>query len=152
MVKELGKYSKPVMLKRGPAATIREFLLAAEHIMHAGNEQVILCERGVKGIDSTYTRNTLDLASIPIIHKYSHLPIIVDPSHGTGRRYLIEPMSKAALIAGANGLMIEVHHDPDHASSDGAQSLTIEQFTNVMQDINKLIGRLDWDNTHATKA
>ena len=152
LLKAVGKYNKPVMLKRGPAATIREFLLAAEHIMYAGNEQVILCERGVKGIDSTYTRNTLDLAAVPIIHKYSHLPVIVDPSHGTGRRYLIEPMSKAALIAGANGLMIEVHHDPDRASSDGAQSLTIEQFTNMMVDINKIIGRLDWDKKHETVA
>lgn len=152
LLKAVGKCGKPVMLKRGPASTIREFLLAAEHIMHAGNNEVILCERGVKGIDSTYTRNTLDLAAIPIIHKYSHLPIIVDPSHGTGRRYLIEPMSKAALIAGANGLMIEVHHDPDHASSDGAQSLTIEQFNSVMSDINKLIGRIDWDNTHVAKS
>ncbi|MCQ2957724.1 MAG: 3-deoxy-7-phosphoheptulonate synthase [Candidatus Gastranaerophilales bacterium] len=148
LLKALGKCEKPVMLKRGAAATIREFLLAAEHIMYAGNEQVILCERGIKGIDSTYTRNTLDLAAVPIIHKYSHLPVIVDPSHGTGRRYLIEPMSKAALISGANGLMIEVHHDPDHASSDGAQSLTIAQFENMMNDINKLIGRLDWDNQH----
>ena len=86
---------------------------------------------------------------MPIIQKYSHLPVVVDPSHGTGRRYLIEPMSKAALICGANGLMIEVHHDPDRASSDGAQSLTIEQFTNMMTDINRIIGRLDWDNQHA---
>ena len=148
LLKALGKCNKPVMLKRGAAATIREFLLAAEHIMYAGNEQVILCERGIKGIDSTYTRNTLDLTAVPIIHKYSHLPIIVDPSHGTGRRYLIEPMSKAALIAGANGLMIEVHHDPDHASSDGAQSLTIEQFTNMMNDINKLIHLLDLDSQY----
>ena len=148
LLKALGKCSKPIMLKRGAAATIREFLLAAEHIMYAGNEQVILCERGIKGIDSTYTRNTLDLTAVPIIHKYSHLPIIVDPSHGTGRRYLIKPMSKAALISGANGLMIEVHHDPDHASSDGAQSLTIEQFTNMMQDINRLISLLDLDNQY----
>ncbi len=139
LLKALGKCEKPVMLKRGSAATIREFLLAAEHIMYAGNERVILCERGIKGIDSTYTRNTLDLAAVPIIHKYSHLPVIVDPSHGTGRRYLIEPMSKSAIISGANGLMIEVHHDPDHASSDGAQSLTIEQFEGVMKDINQLI-------------
>jgi len=146
LLKALGKCNKPVMLKRGAAATIREFLLAAEHIMYAGNEHVILCERGIKGIDSTYTRNTLDLAAVPIIHKYSHLPIIVDPSHGTGRRYLIEPMSKAALISGANGLMIEVHHDPDHASSDGAQSLTISQFKNMMQDISNLISRLGMDS------
>jgi len=149
LLKALGKCDKPVMLKRGPAATIREFLLAAEHIMYAGNEQVILCERGVKGIDSAYTRNTLDLSAIPIVHKYSHLPIIVDPSHGTGRRYLIEPMSKAAIISGANGLMIEVHHDPDRASSDGAQSLQIAQFENVMKNINKLIRMLESDSVYA---
>jgi len=150
LLKALGKCSKPVMLKRGPAATIREFLLAAEHIMYAGNSNVILCERGVKGIDSTYTRNTLDLAAVPIIHKYSHLPVIVDPSHGTGRRYLIEPMAKAAIISGANGLMVEVHHDPDHASSDGAQSLTIDQFKNMMKNINHLMEILNSDNDNAT--
>lgn len=146
LLKAVGKCHKPVMLKRGPAATIREFLLAAEHIMCNGNDNVILCERGVKGLDNSFTRNTLDLSLIPIVKKYSHLPIIVDPSHGTGRRYLIEPMSKAALVAGANGLMMEVHHDPDNASSDGAQSLTIEQFKDVAKRINKLIGRIDYDN------
>lgn len=149
LLKALGKCERPVMLKRGPAATIREFLLAAEHIMYAGNEQVILCERGVKGIDSTYTRNTLDLAAVPIIQKYSHLPVIVDPSHGTGRRYLIEPMAKAALISGANGLMIEVHHDPDHASSDGAQSLTIAQFETLMEHVNRLVKLIELDNSYA---
>ena len=146
LLKAVGKCSKPVLLKRGGAATIREFLLAAEHIMCNGNEKVILCERGVKGFDSTFTRNTLDIAAIPIIKKYSHLPIIADPSHGTGRRYLVEPMAKAALIAGANGIMIEVHHDPEHASSDGAQSLTIEQFKETQRRLNKLIGRIDYDN------
>lgn len=146
LLKAAGKYNKPVMLKRGAAATIREFLLAAEHIMHAGNEDVILCERGVKGIDSTYTRNTLDVAAIPIIKKYSHLPIVSDPSHGTGRRYLVEPMTKASLVAGAHGIMMEVHHDPDRASSDGAQSLNIEQFKDMMSSVNKLIGRIDYDN------
>ena len=149
LLKAVGKCRKPVLLKRGSAATIREFLLAAEHIMYAGNEQVILCERGIKGVDSSSTRNTLDLAAVPVIHKFSHLPIIVDPSHGTGRRYLIEPMSKAALISGANGLMIEVHHDPDHASSDGAQSLTIEQFNDVMKNINYMLDRLNWDEVDA---
>jgi len=139
LLKAVGKTEKPVLLKRGPSATIREFLLAAEHIMYAGNTNVILCERGVIGIDSTYTRNTLDIAAIPIIKKYSHLPIIIDPSHGTGRRYLIAPMSKAGLIAGAHGLMIEVHHDPDKAYSDGAQSLTIEQFAETMTEVNDLI-------------
>ena len=149
LLKAVGKYNKPVMLKRGPAATIREFLLAAEHILYNGNPNVILCERGIKGFDSTYTRNTLDLAAVPIIKKYSHLPIIVDPSHGTGKRYLIEPMSKAALVAGAHGIMMEVHHDPDRAYSDGAQSLNIEQFKKVMTSINQLIGRIDYSNKHA---
>lgn len=146
LLKALGQIKKPVMLKRGAAATIREFLLAAEHIMYNGNKNVILCERGIKGIDSDFTRNTLDLASIPVIRKYSHLPVIVDPSHGTGKRYLIEPMGKAALVSGAHGLMYEVHHDPDHASSDGAQSLNIEQFKEVTRNFNKLIGRIDYDN------
>lgn len=146
LLKAVGKCDKPVLLKRGGAATIREFLLAAEHIMCNGNEKVILCERGIKSFDSTFTRNTLDLAAIPIIRKYSHLPIIADPSHGTGRRYLIEPMAKAALVAGANGLMIEVHHDPENASSDGAQSLNIQQFKEMQKRLNKLIGRIDYDN------
>ncbi len=146
LLKAVGKCGKPVLLKRGGAASIREFLLAAEHIMCNGNEKVILCERGIKSFDSTFTRNTLDLAAIPIIKKYSHLPIIADPSHGTGRRYLIEPMAKAALVAGANGLMIEVHHDPENASSDGAQSLSIPQFKDMQKRINKLIGRIDYDN------
>lgn len=146
LLKAVGKCDKPVLLKRGPAASIREFLLAAEHIMCNGNEKVILCERGIKGFDSTFTRNTLDLAAVPVIKKYSHLPIVVDPSHACGRRYLIEPMSKAALMAGANGLLIEVHHDPDNASSDGAQSLNIEQFKKVAKNLNRLIGRIDYDN------
>ena len=146
MLKALGKIDKPVMIKRGPAATIREFLLAAEYVVYNGNPNVILCERGIKGIDNDFTRNTLDITAVPIIRKYSHLPIIVDPSHGTGKRYLIEPMGKAALIAGAHGLMIEVHHDPDHESSDGAQSLSIEQFKDVAKRLNKLIGRIDYDN------
>ncbi len=138
LLKALGKVGKPVILKRGPAASIREFLLAAEYIMYAGNPDIILCERGVKGFDSHYTRNILDIASIPVIKKYSHLPVIVDPSHATGRRYLIEPMSRAALAAGAHGLMIEVHHDPENASSDGAQSLTTDQFKALMVQLNKL--------------
>ena len=146
MLKALGKIDTPVMIKRGAAATIREFVLAGEYVVYNGNPNVILCERGIKGIDNDYTRNTLDIAAVPIIRKYSHLPIIVDPSHGTGKRYLIEPMGKAALIAGAHGLMIEVHHDPDHASSDGAQSLSIEQFREVSKKLNKLIGRIDYDN------
>ncbi len=146
LLKALGRIKKPVMLKRGPAASIKEFLLAAEHIMYNGNPNVILCERGVKGYDSDYARNTLDIAAVPILHKYSHLPVIVDPSHGTGRRYLIEPMGKAALIAGANGLMYEIHNDPDNASSDGAQSLDLKMFREVTKHFNRLIGRIDYDN------
>ena len=146
LLKAVGKSKKPVLLKRGGASTIREFLLAAEYIMCNGNENVILCERGIKSFDQSFTRNVLDISAVPVNKKLSHLPIIVDPSHATGRRYLIEPMSKAALIAGAHGIMMEVHHDPDNASSDGAQSLSIEQFTDVVKRINKLIGRIDYDN------
>ena len=139
LLKAAGQTGKPIMLKNGPAATIREFLLAAEHILATGNPKVILCERGVKGFDNTYTRNTLDVAAIPVIKKYSHLPIIIDPSHGTGRRYLVEPLANAGLVVGANGVMMEVHHDPDRASSDGAQSLTIEQFKQTMKHLNHLM-------------
>lgn len=150
LLKALGEIGKPVMLKRGPAATIREFLLAAEHIMYNGNPNVILCERGIKGIDSQYSRNTLDIASIPIIKRYSHLPVIVDPSHATGRRYLIEPMSKASLVAGAHGLMVEVHNDPDNALCDGAQSLTLSMFDDMMQTLNKLMDILGYEQNKAT--
>lgn len=143
LLKAIGKTNKPVMLKRGPAAGIREFLLAAEHILYNGNKNVILCERGIKGFDSNYTRNVLDLAAVPVIKKYSHLPVIVDPSHATGKRYLIEPMSKAAIVAGADGLMVEIHNNPDKAYSDGAQSLTIPQFKNLMTHLSALIKVLD---------
>ena len=138
LLKAIGKCNKPVILKRGPSASIKEFLLAAEHIMYNGNSNVILCERGIKGFDTGYTRNVLDLASVGVIRKYSHLPIIVDPSHATGKRYLIEPMSKAALVAGANGIMMEVHNNPDKAYSDGAQSLTIPQFKTLMKHLDRL--------------
>lgn len=146
LLKALGHIKKPVMLKRGPAASIKEFLLAAEHIMYNGNHNVILCERGIKGYDNDFSRNTLDIAAVPILRKFSHLPVIVDPSHGTGRRYLIEPMGKAALVAGAHGLMYEIHNDPDNASSDGAQSLDLDTFRDVTKRFNKLIGRIDYDN------
>ncbi len=149
LLKALGKIDKPVIIKRGPAAPIREFLLAAEYVVYNGNPNVILCERGIKGTDTDFTRNTLDIAAVPIIRKFSHLPIIIDPSHGTGKRYLIEPMGKAALIAGAHGLIYEVHHDPDHASSDGHQSLNIEQFKEITKKFNKLIGRIDYDNKNS---
>ena len=149
LLKALGKINKPVMIKRGPAATIKEFLLAAEYVVSNGNENVILCERGIRSFDSQYSRNVLDIAAVPIIRKYSHLPIIVDPSHGTGKRYLIEPMGKAALVAGANGLMYEIHNDPDNAMSDGAQSLNLDQFRQVTRSLNKLIGRIDYDNKNS---
>ncbi len=149
LLKALGRIKKPVMIKRGPAATIKELLLAAEYVLANGNPNVILCERGIRGFDSQYSRNVLDIAAVPIIRKYSHLPIIVDPSHGTGKRYLIEPMGKAALVAGAHGLMYEVHHDPDNAMCDGAQSLNLEQFKEVTKSLNKLIGRIDYDNKMA---
>ncbi len=139
LLKAVGKCDKPVVLKRGPASTINEFLLAAEHIMYNGNEKVILCERGIKGFDNSYTRNILDIAAIPVVKNYSHLPIIVDPSHGTGQRYLIEPMAKAGLVAGADGVMVEVHHNPSQAMSDGKQSLSIPQFREVFSNLNSLI-------------
>ena len=143
LLKAIGKCNTPVILKRGPAAGIKEFLLAAEHIMYNGNPNVILCERGIKGFDSGYTRNVLDLAAVGVIKKYSHLPIIVDPSHATGQRYLIEPMSKAAIVAGADGIMMEVHNNPDNAYSDGAQSLTIPQFKTLMKHLDRLIDVLE---------
>lgn len=142
LLKAVGRCNKPIILKRGPASTIREFLLAAEHIMYNGNEKVILCERGLKSFDSAFTRNLLDISAIPVIKKYSHLPIIVDPSHGTGQRYLIEPMAKAGLIVGADGIMVEVHQNPSQALSDGKQSLSIPQFKEVFTRLNMLIDTL----------
>lgn len=143
LLKAVGKCNKPVILKRGLSSTIREFLLAAEHIMYNGNSQVILCERGIRSFDSDFTRNVMDIASIPVIKKYSHLPIIIDPSHGTGQRYLIEPMAKAGLVVGAAGVMIEVHQDPENALSDGKQSLTIPMFKDVMGRLNKFTSHLN---------
>ena len=126
--------------------------MAAEYIMAGGNHDVILCERGVKGFDSMYTRNTLDVAAIPVIKKYSHLPIIIDPSHGTGRRYLIEPMAKAGLVAGADGVMVEVHHNPAHALSDGKQSLSIPQFKEVFTKLNSIIDVLHLEKSMSLSA
>lgn len=145
LLQAVGKCKKPVILKRGLASTIREFLLAAEHIMYQGNHNVILCERGIRSFDSAFTRNVMDIASIPVIKKYSHLPIIVDPSHGTGQRYLIEPLAKAGLIVGADGIMIEVHHDPENALSDGKQSLPIPMFKEVMKRLNQFNDRLHYE-------
>ena len=141
----VGKCKKPVILKRGLASTIREFLLAAEHILYNGNPNVILCERGIRSFDNAFTRNVMDIASVPVIKKYSHLPIIVDPSHGTGQRYLIEPMAKAGLVVGADGVMMEVHHDPENALSDGKQSLPLPMFKEVMKRINKFNECLHYD-------
>lgn len=138
LLKAVGRQQKPAMLKRGLSATVREFLLAAEHIIYQGNEQVILCERGIRGFDSTFTRNILDLAVVPVLKRLSHLPVVIDPSHATGHRYLVPPMASASVFAGANGLMIEVHHDPDNALSDGGQSLNLQQFEALMEDLNKI--------------
>lgn len=146
LLKTVGQCNKPVLLKRGPASTIREFLLAAEHIMYSGNERVILCERGVRSFDSAFTRNLLDISAVPVIKKYSHLPVIIDPSHGTGQRYLIEPMSKAGLIAGADGIMAEVHPNPAQALSDGKQSLSIPQFIQIFTNLNRLIDIMQKEN------
>jgi len=134
LLRELGKQRKPVLLKRGIAATIEELLLSAEYIMAGGNYDVILCERGIRTFE-TYTRNTMDISAIPVVQKLSHLPIIADPSHGTGRRDKVAPMARAAVAAGADGLLIEVHPDPDRALSDGAQSLRVEQFEELMNQL-----------------
>ncbi len=134
LLREAGRQPKPVLLKRGPAATIDELLLSAEYILSEGNYNVILCERGIRTFE-TYTRNTMDIAAIPVVKKLSHLPIIADPSHGTGRRDKVLPMARAAVAAGADGLLIEVHCDPDHALSDGAQSLWPEQFEELMTQL-----------------
>jgi 3-deoxy-7-phosphoheptulonate synthase len=134
LLREAGKLTTPVLLKRGIAATIEELLLAAEYVMSGGNYNVILCERGIRTFE-TATRNTMDVSAIPVVKKLSHLPIIGDPSHGTGRRDMVLPMARAAVAAGADGLMIEVHPDPDHAMSDGAQSLTPKQFIELMQQV-----------------
>src|ERR1700731_2373135 len=137
LLRELGKVRKPVLLKRGIAATLEELLLSAEYIMAGGNYEVILCERGIRTFE-TYTRNTMDVSAIPIIHKLSHLPMASDPSHGTGLRDKVAPMARAAVAAGAHGLLVEVHHDPDHALSDGAQSLRPQQFTELMEQLRMI--------------
>lgn len=134
LLKELGKIDKPILLKRGLCSTIEEWLMSAEYIMAGGNNKVILCERGIRTYE-TATRNTLDLSAVPVIKKKSHLPVIVDPSHATGKSSLVEQMSLAAVASGADGLMIEVHNDPKHALSDGAQSLTPEQFDTVAKKV-----------------
>ena len=137
LLKELSMLSKPILLKRGLSATIEELLMAAEYIMAGGNPNVILCERGIRTFE-TYTRNTLDLSAVPVLKRESHLPVIVDPSHGTGMWWLVEPMSKAAIAAGADGLIIEVHNDPPHAKCDGQQSLTPQSFALLMEKLRAL--------------
>lgn len=137
LLREVGLARKPVMLKRGLSAKYEEWLLAAEYIASAGNEQIMLCERGIRSFE-TYTRNVLDVTAVPVIHELSHLPIIMDPSHGTGRRELVATMSNACIAAGADGLMIEVHPSPDHALKDGAQSLTIQQFRDLMPPVRAI--------------
>ncbi|CAI3567683.1 3-deoxy-7-phosphoheptulonate synthase [Clostridium neonatale] len=137
LLKQVGRTKKPVLLKRGLSSTIEEWLMSAEYIMAGGNDNVILCERGIRTFE-TITRNTLDLQAVPVIKKLSHLPIIIDPSHAGGYAYLVEPMAKAAVMSGADGLMIEVHNDPENALSDGQQSLTPDAFDKLMSKIKKL--------------
>jgi len=134
LLRELGLTRKPILLKRGISATIEELLLSAEYILSGGNYDVILCERGIRTFENA-TRNTMDISAIPVVKSLSHLPIIADPSHGTGRRDKVLPMARAAVAAGADGLIVEVHHDPDHALSDGAQSLRPQQFAEMMEQL-----------------
>ncbi len=137
LLRQLGKINKPVLLKRGLSATIEEWLMSAEYIMAGGNPNVILCERGIRTFE-TYTRNTVDLGAIPAVKKLSHLPVVVDPSHGTGKWWMVEPMARAAVAVGADGLMIEVHNDPTHALSDGQQSIKPEVFATIMDDVRAI--------------
>jgi 3-deoxy-7-phosphoheptulonate synthase len=137
LLRELGKTRIPVLLKRGISATIEELLLSAEYILAGGNYDVVLCERGIRTFE-TYTRNTMDISAIPVVKKLSHLPMMADPSHGTGRRDKVAPMARAAVAAGADGLLVEVHPDPDHALSDGAQSLRPEQFEELMGQLRMI--------------
>ncbi len=138
LLKKVGKLNKPIMLKRGGGATIEEFLMSAEYIMAEGNRNIMLCERGIRTMETKYTRNTLDLSVVPVVKKLSHLPVIIDPSHGTGKWYLVAPMAKAAVAVGADGLMIEVHPNPDCALSDGPQQLTFENFDKLMGEVKQI--------------
>ena len=148
LLKELGKTRKPILLKRGLANTLKELLMSAEYIMAGGNENVILCERGVRTFE-TYTRNTLDLSAVPMLHELTHLPVIVDPSHATGMSRLVKPMALAAAACGADGLMIEVHNNPKVALCDGAQSLTPEQFDDVMRTTRRVLAAVKEDEVKA---
>ncbi len=144
LLKEVAKSNRPILLKRGPSSTLEEWMMAAEYIMDGGNYQVMFCERGIRTFED-YTRNTLDLSMVPALHALSHLPVIVDPSHGTGRWNLVTPMAKAALAAGADGLIVEVHPQPEKALSDGKQSLTPENFSTMMKDLARLSQVLERD-------
>lgn len=137
LLRELGKTQKPILIKRGLANTLKELLMSAEYVMSEGNENIILCERGIRTYE-TFTRNTLDLSAVPALHELTHLPVIVDPSHATGLSRLVEPMSMAAVAAGADGILVEVHNDPQHALCDGAQSLTPQQFDHLVHKINRI--------------
>ena len=141
LLKKAGRQKKPVLLKRGMSATLEEFLMAAEYIMAEGNHNVILCERGVRTF-ADHTRNTLDLSAVPFVKRTSHLPIIADPSHGTGRKEKVLPLSRAAIAVGADGLLIEVHHDPASALSDGPQSITPDVFDTLMREMRSIAGVL----------
>jgi 3-deoxy-7-phosphoheptulonate synthase len=142
LLNAVGESNKPVLLKRGMSATLEEFLLAAEYIMAKGNPQVMLCERGIRTYEE-YVRNTLALAAIPELHRVSHLPVVIDPSQGTGKSYLVDSMCRAAVAAGADGLIIEVHNDPEHAMTDGAQSITPAQFADMMKSIRRIAAAVD---------
>ena len=138
LLKEVGRTKKPVLLKRGLSSTLQELLMSAEYIMSEGNENIILCERGIRTFE-TYTRNTLDISAVPALRELTHLPVIVDPSHACGIARMVSPMACAAAACGADGLMIEVHNDPKKALCDGAQSLTPDQFSDVAQKVNSIL-------------
>lgn len=138
LLMEVAKYKKPILLKRGLSSTIEEWIMAAEYIMLSGNHQVMLCERGIRSFDSTYTRNVLDVSAIPVLKELTHLPVIVDPSHATGKWRLVEPMSRAAVAAGADGLIIEVHNHPGEAVCDGSQSIKPEKLTKLLNEVGKI--------------
>jgi 3-deoxy-7-phosphoheptulonate synthase len=142
LLTEVGRSGRPVLLKRGLSATLEELLMAAEYVLKEGNENVMLCERGIRTFED-YVRNTLPLAIVPELHRRSHLPVVVDPSHGTGKSNLVTDMSKAAVACGADGLIIEVHNDPAHAMTDGAQSLTPEQFVGMMNAVKRIAAAVD---------
>ena len=136
LLKEVGKLNKPVLLKRGLSATLQELIMSAEYIMAGGNEDVILCERGIRTFEPSM-RNTLDISAIPMLKKMSHLPVVIDPSHAAGHRFMVEPLAMAAIAAGADGLMVEVHNNPEKALCDGPQSLTPDMFTDFMKKVEK---------------